>query len=116
MVDTLRALLIRRGVHLESWLLERIKEETCNLPSNTSSKAPLRSFKAKRRSAPSTTQGTPEPAYKKPIDASTTIEELFPETAPGCFVDLLNLRRSVKNETGPYFLEHAAYLNREALS
>ena len=116
MVDTLRALLIRRGVHLESWLLERIKEETCSLPSNTSSKASARSFKAKRRTAPSPTQETPEQAFKRPTDASTTVDELFPETAPGCFVDLLNLRRSVKNETGPYFLEHAAYLNREALS
>lgn len=115
-IDTLRALLIRRGVHLETWLLERIKEETCNLPSNTSSKAPPRSFKAKRRLAPCPTPTNTKQGLKRPIEASMTPEELFPEAAPGCFVDLLYLRQSVKNETGPYFLEHAAYLNKEALS
>jgi hypothetical protein len=116
MLDTLRALLIRRGVTLESWLLAQIKEETCNLPANAPAKASPRPFKTRRVLTPGTTPAEPKQVLKRPIDATTTLDELFPEAAPGCFVDLLNLKASVKNETGPYFLERPAYLNREALS
>ena len=115
MLETLRALLIRRGVKLESWLLEHIKQETCNLPENTPTKAAPRPFKTRRVLTLGTTKETQEKPVKRPIEATTTLDELFPEAAPGCFVDLLNIRATVKNETGPYFLEPAAYKNREAL-